>query len=74
MWVPPGEAPRAPLRLTADPGLDDVEDVVGRGQAVIRQVVAEHELDVGVAVHADDPPTAVARASASIAARMARWA
>ena len=46
----------------------------GADEAVIREVVSKHEFDVGAAVHAVDPPTAVVRASASRAARMARCA
>src|SRR4029079_10265930 len=69
---PPSEAPCESSRVTGDPLLDDVEDVVGCGEAVIGEVVTEHELDVGLTVHTAEPPTTVARASASMAARMAR--
>ena len=67
------EAPRA-TRLKGDPARHVHEDAVGCPVAGIGQVRAEDELDVGQPIHAEDPPTALARASASMAARMARCA
>jgi hypothetical protein len=72
--VPPGTTPRGLLRLTRDPVGDLVEDAVGDLRRPFGEPVVEDPFDVAFTGHAERPPTTVSRASASRAARMARWA
>ena len=72
--VPPGDTPRRLLRLTRDPVGDLVEDAVSDLRWPLGEPVVENPFDVAITGHAERPPTTVSRASASRAARMARWA
>ena len=71
---PPVEAPRGSLGLTLDPVGDDVDDPVGALGRAVAEPVVEKSLDVALLGHAERPSVTVVRASASRAARMARWA
>ena len=62
------------LTLDADPVGDDIHDAIGHHRGAVFHPDSEDAVDVGALVHANDPPTATERASASSAARMARWA
>jgi hypothetical protein len=72
--VPSDDAPRGLLRLTGDPVGGLVEDAIGDLRRPLGEPVVENPLDVAFTGHAERPPTTVNRASASRAARMARWA
>ena len=72
--IPPGQTPCGSLVLEGDALGDDVDHAVGHRRRAIVEPVVEDELDVGAFAHDGAPPTATARASASRAARMARWA
>src|SRR6478609_6561871 len=67
-------APRGPLPTTVDPVGDTVEDPVRYLAWTLGEPGVEEALDRVVGPHAERPPFVMARASASSAARMARWA
>ena len=72
--LPRVRAPRGSLGLTLDPIGDDVDDPVGTLRRAIGEPEVEKAFDVAWLVHAGLPSLTTARASASRAARMARWA
>ena len=72
---PPRHAQRAPLWGPGNVGEGGLEDTVGQLVVLGRQEGVEHPLGVDVSGHDDWPPAAASsRASASRAARIARWA
>ena len=72
--VPPGEAPRGPLGLAGDPVRDRVDDAVGGLRGTVAEPGVEEPFDIAFVRHAERPFFVTTRASASRAARMARWA
>ena len=70
----PAKSPATALWLASDSVGDDVHDPIRHRGRPLVEPVPKHARHVGAIVHAVDPPTAVVRASASSAARIARCA
>ena len=68
------EAPGGPLGLASDAIGDDVDDAIGCLIRAVAQPHVKESFDLALLGHAERPSLTVDRASASRAARMARWA
>src|SRR5262245_30092406 len=71
---PHQQAREASLRDAVDTIEDGVEEAIGHMARTVCEKAVEDALDVTVTRHAGFPPMAITRASASSAARIARWA
>jgi hypothetical protein len=68
------ETPRGPLGLMSDPVSKDVDDPVRDFIGSFAKPLAQEPFEVAIWSHAGRPFLTEVRASASRAARMARWA